>query len=179
MTIEAIRTLETLSPSRAGDFKTCPQLFKFRAIDRLPSRPRPPGAGHHRSSRAAAPLRPSPKATSVPRPALRPVPGGLDRDAGGEEYSALFESTEDERTWGVESMRLLANYFSIEDPGSIEPLHREYDMLEDLDGIVIRGILDRIDRVPMAGCHHRLQDRQGAPGAVRPPPSSLSRSMPS
>ncbi|MCZ6631289.1 MAG: PD-(D/E)XK nuclease family protein, partial [Actinobacteria bacterium] len=28
--------LETLSPSRAGDFKTCPQLFKFRAIDRLP-----------------------------------------------------------------------------------------------------------------------------------------------
>ena len=28
--------LETLSPSRAGDFKHCPQLFKFRAIDRLP-----------------------------------------------------------------------------------------------------------------------------------------------
>ena len=28
--------LKTLSPSRAGDFKTCPQLFKFRAVDRLP-----------------------------------------------------------------------------------------------------------------------------------------------
>ena len=25
-----------LSPSRAADFKACPQLFKFRAIDRLP-----------------------------------------------------------------------------------------------------------------------------------------------
>ena len=30
--------LETLSPSRASDFKTCPQLFKFRAVDRLRDR---------------------------------------------------------------------------------------------------------------------------------------------
>ena len=29
-------TLETLSPSRAGDFKACPQLFRFRAIDHVP-----------------------------------------------------------------------------------------------------------------------------------------------
>jgi putative RecB family exonuclease len=28
--------LVPLSPSRASDYKTCPQLFKFRAIDRLP-----------------------------------------------------------------------------------------------------------------------------------------------
>src|SRR5690554_2597162 len=34
--IEPPRRLETLSPSRAGDFKTCPQLFKFRAVDKLP-----------------------------------------------------------------------------------------------------------------------------------------------
>src|SRR3954470_4497307 len=28
-----------LSPSRAGDFKQCPLLYRFRAIDRLPERP--------------------------------------------------------------------------------------------------------------------------------------------
>ena len=28
-------TLETLSPSRASDFKVCPQLFKFKAIDKI------------------------------------------------------------------------------------------------------------------------------------------------
>ena len=35
-----------LSPSRASDFKTCPLLYRFRAVDRLPSRParRPPAA---------------------------------------------------------------------------------------------------------------------------------------
>jgi putative RecB family exonuclease len=30
-----------LSPSRAADFKTCPLLFRFRTIDRLPERPSP------------------------------------------------------------------------------------------------------------------------------------------
>jgi putative RecB family exonuclease len=29
----------TLSPSRAADFKTCPLLFRFRTIDKLPERP--------------------------------------------------------------------------------------------------------------------------------------------
>ncbi|MFZ1669602.1 MAG: PD-(D/E)XK nuclease family protein, partial [Candidatus Nanopelagicales bacterium] len=28
-----------LSPSRASDFLTCPLLFRFRAIDRIPERP--------------------------------------------------------------------------------------------------------------------------------------------
>ncbi|HWG94151.1 MAG TPA: PD-(D/E)XK nuclease family protein, partial [Mycobacteriales bacterium] len=29
----------SLSPSRAGDFLTCPLLFRFRTIDRLPEPP--------------------------------------------------------------------------------------------------------------------------------------------
>ncbi|GAB3936810.1 hypothetical protein GCM10027614_13920 [Micromonospora vulcania] len=28
----------SLSPSRAADFKTCPLLYRFRSIDRLPER---------------------------------------------------------------------------------------------------------------------------------------------
>src|SRR3982751_4649038 len=31
----------SLSPSRAADFKTCPLLFRFRTIDRLPEQPSP------------------------------------------------------------------------------------------------------------------------------------------
>jgi len=65
---------------------------------------------------------------------------------GSEEFDALFEGIEEERQWGVESLELLANYFSIEDPTGFDPVDRELDMLEDLDGITIRGILDRIDR---------------------------------
>jgi len=31
--------LGSLSPSRAADFKTCPLLYRFRCIDRLPQAP--------------------------------------------------------------------------------------------------------------------------------------------
>src|SRR3982750_1878958 len=31
--------LPSLSPSRAADFKTCPLLYRFRTIDRLPEQP--------------------------------------------------------------------------------------------------------------------------------------------
>src|SRR5437773_6851736 len=31
----------SLSPSRAGDFMTCPLLYRFRVIDRLPEPPSP------------------------------------------------------------------------------------------------------------------------------------------
>ncbi|MET0696374.1 MAG: PD-(D/E)XK nuclease family protein, partial [Acidimicrobiia bacterium] len=65
---------------------------------------------------------------------------------GSEEFEDLFGDTDEERQWGVESLALLTNYFSIEDPTGFDPVDRELDMLEELDGITIRGILDRIDR---------------------------------
>src|SRR6185503_16670967 len=34
-----VLALPSLSPSRAADFKTCPLLYRFRTIDRLPERP--------------------------------------------------------------------------------------------------------------------------------------------
>src|SRR4030095_7324630 len=37
--IEQVPRLPSLSPSRAADFKTCPLLFRFRTIDRLPEQP--------------------------------------------------------------------------------------------------------------------------------------------
>jgi putative RecB family exonuclease len=138
--------LETLSPSRAGDFKTCPQLFKFRAIDRLPE---PTSIYQARGTTAHLALQRLFDHPSTERSPERLY--DLFREAwtelrGSEEFDELFANTDEERQWGVESLELLANYFSIEDPTGFDPVDRELDMLEDLDGITIRGILDRIDR---------------------------------
>jgi putative RecB family exonuclease len=140
--------LETLSPSRASDFKVCPQLFKFRSIDRLPE---PTTVHQARGTTAHLALQ-----RLFDLPAEQRTPErlfGLFRQAwtelrGDEEFQGLFSSMEEERAWGLESLALLANYFSLEDPGEIDPLARELDLLEDLGGITIRGILDRIDRRP-------------------------------
>lgn len=146
MTVEARTTLETLSPSRAGDFKTCPQLFKFRAIDRLPE---PTTVYQARGTTAHLALQWLYDLPAAERTAEKLY--DLFRQAwtelrSSEEYQEVFSNTEEERNWGVESMKLLANYFGVEDPTKVAPMDREMDMTEDLDGIVIRGILDRIDR---------------------------------
>jgi putative RecB family exonuclease len=140
--------LETLSPSRAGDFKTCPQLFKFRAIDRIPE---PPSVHQARGTTAHLALQRLFDDEVTERTPERLY--DLFREAwteirGDEEFVDLFSDLEEERAWGIESMELLANYFSIEDPTTFDPEDRELDMLEDLDGMLIRGILDRIDRDP-------------------------------
>lgn len=136
--------LETLSPSRAGDFKTCPQLFKFRAIDRLPEPATVFQARGTTAHQALEWLFDMPPEERTPEALF-----DLFRRAWAElrttEYDGLFDDVEGERAWGVESLELLANYFTAEDPRGIEPLDRELDMLEEMDGITIRGILDRME----------------------------------
>jgi putative RecB family exonuclease len=139
-------SLERLSPSRASDFKVCPQLFKFRSIDKLDE---PVTVYQARGTTAHLALQRLYDLPAAERTAETLY--SLFREAwteirATEEYQGLFSSVDEERHWGLDSMTLLANYFSVEDPATVEPLDRELDMLEDLDGIVIRGILDRIDR---------------------------------
>jgi putative RecB family exonuclease len=141
-------SLETLSPSRAGDFKTCPQLFKFRSIDRIPE---PISIHQARGTTAHLALQ-----RLFDHPGHMRTPDtlyDLFRQAwteirGDDEFEGLFDDLEEERKWGIDSLRLLANYFAIEDPTTFDPADRELDMLEELDGMVIRGILDRLDRDP-------------------------------
>ena len=148
-TADGARTvLETISPSRAGDFKQCPLLFRFRAIDRLPEPVTPPQA---RGTTAHLALERLFDLTAVERTperlfdlfreewtALRATP----------EYSGLFEDLDTERQWGIDSLRVVANYTRMEDPTSVAPVERELMLAEDLGEVVVRGILDRMDERP-------------------------------
>lgn len=143
--LAAPRLLETLSPSRASDFKACPQLFKFRAIDRIEE---PPNEYQARGTTAHLALQ---RLFDLP-PSDRTPEHLFDLfrsswiDVRDLEYPDLFTDVADERRWGIESLEILANYFGVEDPSAIEPADRELDMREVLGEMTIRGILDRIDR---------------------------------
>lgn len=138
--------LTSLSPSRAADFKMCPQLFKFRAIDRLEEATTTYQARGTTAHLALQRLFDLPAVERTPDQLYQLFRQAWTEIRGELEYAGLFESVDDERRWGIESMTLLANYFGVENPASFEPLDREMDLLEELDGILIRGILDRIDR---------------------------------
>jgi putative RecB family exonuclease len=139
--------LERVSPSRLSDFKQCPQLFKYRSIDRLPEPPTPHQA---RGTTAHLALQ---RLFDLPADGRTPdMLYDLFRSAWVEvrdtDYPDMFETVDEERTWGLESLGLLANYFALEDPRSFEPLGREMDLLEDVGEVTVRGILDRIEETP-------------------------------
>jgi putative RecB family exonuclease len=140
-------TLHTLSPSRASDFKVCPQLFKFKAIDRIEV---PPTVHQARGTTAHLALQ-----WLFDLPPQQRTPETLYElfrkawvDLRDEEFPDLFDDVETERRWGIESLEVLSNYFMVEDPTRLEPLDRELDMTEDLGEITIRGILDRMEEEP-------------------------------
>ncbi len=142
--VEEPQQLETLSPSRAGDFKLCPQLFKYKAIDKIEVPPTVHQARGTTAHLALQRLFDHPPAARTPEQLFN-----LFREAWIElravDYPDMFESQEAERAWGIESLGILANYFGTEDPATVEPAARELDMVQELGDMTIRGILDRMD----------------------------------
>lgn len=143
----AAPTLETLSPSRASDFKVCPLLFKYKAIDKIEVPPtvyQARGTTAHLALQWLFDLAPAERTPETLYELFRKAWVEL-RDT---EFPDLFDNIEDEREWGIASLSVLANYFRIEDPKSFEPVDRELDMTEELGEITIRGILDRMEEEP-------------------------------
>jgi len=135
-----------LSPSRAADFKQCPLLYRFRAIDRLPEAP---SAAQLRGSVVHAALerlyglpastRDADTARSLVEPAWEQVIA-VEPDLAGElepqERAALLD----------EARALLSGYYRLEDPTRFDPQSCEQRVEVELeDGTLLRGIIDRID----------------------------------
>jgi len=137
-------SLTSLSPSRASDFKRCPQLFKFSSIDRIET---PPNLYQARGTTAHLALQRLFDLPAHDRTAERLY--DLFRSAWQElkpeEFPELFETEAEERQWGIESLEILANYLKVEDPTSFDPLARELDMTQEIGHMTIRGILDRME----------------------------------
>ena len=141
-------TLETLSPSRAADFKQCPRLFRYRSIDRIPETPsthQARGTAAHLALERLFDLPPDERTSGRLYDLFREIWTSL---RSAPEYSGLFETLEEERAWGIESLGVIANYMALEDPVSISPLDSELDMSEEMGDITVRGILDRLDERP-------------------------------
>jgi putative RecB family exonuclease len=154
--------LPTLSPSRAADFKTCPLLYRFRTIDRLPERPtrdQARGTLVHAVLEAlfdlAAGERTPEAAAALVLPQWeRLLAAGAE---GGEDLSGLFdpadargEAVADSVDGFLASAReLLGGYFAVEDPRRLEPAEREAYIEAEVGGrLTIRGYIDRLDVSP-------------------------------
>ncbi|MFL6129331.1 MAG: RecB family exonuclease [Mycobacteriales bacterium] len=148
----------SLSPSRAADFKTCPLLYRFRSIDKIPQRPTRDKlrgtvvhavldrlfdlpAGQRSYQAAAALVEPEWQRLAEAGPEVT----GLFADSAGTDSAGELAS------WLESARRMLAGYFALEDPGRLEPAAREQlveTVLELGDGgpgLLLRGYVDRLD----------------------------------
>jgi putative RecB family exonuclease len=167
----------SLSPSRAADFKTCPLLFRFRTIDKLPEQPSADQvrgtlvhavleklfdlpADARTPDAAAALVAPSWEALLESEPSLISIfssapSEGRDPAAVAAEADALLAepSRPDEPAllagFLSSARALLDGYFTVEDPTRLEPAERESLVSALVDEeLLIRGYIDRLDVSP-------------------------------
>lgn len=164
---------KSLSPSSILEFKKCPQSFLFQYLWKL----RQPTNGAlakgimcHSALEKLYDFSPDERTLENLQNLLRAV---WAEHRKTEPYLDLFESIEEESTWGKQGLRLLQNYFELEDPRQImrpNPVEREkwvsaklsihsefgvtcksqplVDNKKDDEAFLVRGIIDRLDMVP-------------------------------
>ncbi len=140
----------SLSPSRASDFLTCPLLYRFRVIDRLPEKPSPAATRGTVVHAVLERLFDLPAAQRVPASAHALVGPEWQRLLDAEpELAELFGDDAGRDEWLASAAGLLDSYFALEDPTVLEPAEREMFVECDLEsGLRLRGYVDRLDEAP-------------------------------
>jgi putative RecB family exonuclease len=140
----------SLSPSRAGDFLTCPLLYRFRVIDRLPEPPSPAAARGTLVHAVLERLFGQPAAARTRQAAQRLLePEWARLLAGDPALGALFTDDAERQAWLAQASTMLDRYFQLEDPRRIEPARTELCVEAELaSGLRLRGYIDRLDVAP-------------------------------
>jgi putative RecB family exonuclease len=145
----------------------CPLLYRFRVVDRLPE---PPSAAAARGTLVHAALErvfdlPAAERTPEATIALLPTewarlvqeePELASLLAGGpsvvEGSASAAAPAEDEAAreaaWFADAAGFVRTWFTLEDPTRLEPAERELYVEAEVDGLVMRGYVDRLDVAP-------------------------------
>lgn len=140
---------QSLSPSRAADFVTCPWLYRSRHVAHLPEPTSPDalrGSLVHRVLEVL--FDEPPEHRTVERSGELLVPAWeqlLDADPS---IAELFADTDLDQ-WLASARVALERYFTLEDPRRLEPAAKELYVETELDSrLVLRGYVDRLDESP-------------------------------
>ena len=136
-----------LSPSSVGDYTNCPQLYKYRSIDKLPQ---PPNLDAERGTLVHTVLHdlfeslPADRTVST---AVDLLPSRWRAQVGAKPELAQLVS--DEKEWLDRASSLVKTYFTLEHPESFEATHREMHLEDDFaPNVYLHGYVDRLDIAP-------------------------------
>ncbi|MCA1983780.1 RecB family exonuclease [Nocardioides nematodiphilus] len=147
--VDGVTVLGALSPSRASDFMTCPLLYRFRQVDRLPEPPSPDAVRGTVVHKVLEDLFDRPAVERVPDIALGMLaPAWAALQEAEPELAEMLPEAE-RASWMASCRTVLERYFTIEDPSRLDPAERELYVEAVLDSkLLLRGFVDRLDVAP-------------------------------
>jgi putative RecB family exonuclease len=141
---------ERLSPSRMGDYETCPRKFFFQSILRLPSEPSIPALRGTVTHSVLEELFKLPAAERTRATAQTLVEGAwqsaISHPVDGPKIEACVADYGRD-TFFADIDGLLDNYYTIENPRRFDAEATEQRVEAVIDGFTYLGIIDRLDRV--------------------------------
>ena len=162
--------IKNLSPSRASQYKTCPQQFKFANVDNikeptnevqakgslvhealekmyhLPQNKRPKLISQDDLKDELRAIKQSPNGSGPKSKQLHDIFREIFvQNRSSDQYAELFKQI-DIQKFGRDSKILLTQYLSIENPRKVEAIENERWVRGALNDLNLRGILDRMDK---------------------------------
>jgi len=138
----------TLSPSKITAFTNCPLAFRFSVVERLPEPPSPAalkGTLVHRALELLFTERPR---GSRSRAAAQQTLDAAWRELqDGDELAGLKLDEAETIAFLVDARVLVDRYLELEDPDGVNAIGLELNLSTELDGVTVRGIIDRLDEL--------------------------------
>jgi putative RecB family exonuclease len=136
----------TLSPSKVSSFKDCALAFRFSVLDGLPEPPTIPQAKGTLVHRALELLYGLPAEERTEVRALELLEPATADVLGEGEYAELVMTDAERATMLADARRQVGNLFDLENPKAVQPEGLELMLEAQLDGVRLRGIIDRLER---------------------------------
>lgn len=139
----------SLSPSSMGTFTSCPLAFRFGYIERLPEPPSAPASKGTLVHLALQHLMWRPPEERTLEAALADLGRSEAELAEHPEFAELELTDEERAAFRADADVLVRRYFELEDPRTVTVLGVELRVSAvTSDGVMIRGIIDRLELGP-------------------------------
>lgn len=135
----------TLSPSKVSSFTQCALAFRFSAIDHVPEPPSEPatkGTLVHAALERLFALEPPARTLEAAQVCLAEAIEAIRSDP---EFTGLNLDPAGEQAFFNDASALLTSYFDLEDPTQINPVGLELMLEVPIEGVTLRGIIDRLE----------------------------------
>ena len=137
-----------MSPSKITAFTNCPLAFRFSVVEHLPEPPSPAALKGTLVHRALELLFTEyPRGSRSRESAQKALDAAWHELQGGDELDGLGLDEAETIIFLSDARVLVDRYLELEDPDAVRAIGLEMNLSTEIDGVTVRGIIDRLDEL--------------------------------